>query len=135
MRKMIVIAILLVASAFYAYGAVVHVANMLSATGFDWPKAPFKWQALDVVYLVLDALVAVGLWRCWWLSIACFYVASFSQIALYTLGRGWVLDVPQEFRPPEESLRYLDTLVAFHLVALAAVTFALLLCRVGGRSS
>ena len=32
--------------AFYAYGAGVHVSNLLSVTGFDWRAAPLKWQVL-----------------------------------------------------------------------------------------
>ena len=47
-------------AAAYAYGAYVHVANMASLTGFDWPYAPLKWQVLDIVYLVLDLVVVAG---------------------------------------------------------------------------
>ena len=35
-------------AAFCCYGALVHVLNMLSLTGFDWQSAPLKWQVLDV---------------------------------------------------------------------------------------
>ncbi|MFK7967540.1 MAG: hypothetical protein AB8C46_26565 [Burkholderiaceae bacterium] len=50
-----------VIAAFYLYGAGVHVMNMLSLTGFEWQSAPLKWQVLDVVYLVIDLAVVVGL--------------------------------------------------------------------------
>ena len=112
-------------AAFYAYGALVHVANMLSLTGYDWSDAPAKWQILDIVYLALDICVAVGLGLRWRASIAAFYVAALSQIALYTIGRAWVLDVPDAFRPPPDAAGYLDGLVAFHVVSLGAVTVAL----------
>jgi hypothetical protein len=35
--------------AFYAYGALVHILNIASMTGFSWPEAPLKWQILDIV--------------------------------------------------------------------------------------
>ena len=54
-----------VVAAFYGYGALLHVLNMLSLPGFDWRSAPLKWQALDVTYLLLDILVVVGLLLGW----------------------------------------------------------------------
>lgn len=50
---------------FYAFGATVHVMNIAGYSGFDWLRAPLKWQVLDVVYLALDILVAVGLLLGW----------------------------------------------------------------------
>ena len=125
--------ILIVVSAFYAYGALVHVANMASLTGFDWPEAPLKWRVLDVVYLAVDVVVAIGLWRRLPVSVGCFFIASLSQIALYTIGRDWILDVPTEFQPSEESVAYLGSLVAFHVATLVAVSAALALPCFGGR--
>lgn len=116
-------------AAFYAYGALVHVLNMLSLTGFPWMDAPRKWQLLDVVYLCLDLVVVLGLIRGWWIGIAAFFAATFSQIALYTVFRPWVLDVPPAFRPSPEDLAYLDGLVAFHLMAGAAMCAVIVLSR------
>ena len=45
--------VLWIVSAFYAYGALVHVLNIAGRSGFDWSRAPVKWQVLDVIYLVL----------------------------------------------------------------------------------
>ena len=89
-------------AAFYCYGALVHVLNMLSLTGFDWGMAPLKWQALDVFYLFLDLLVVVGLILRWKLGYLAFYAAALSQIFLYTLLREWIVDVPAEFTVSEE---------------------------------
>ena len=72
---------------FYLYGAVVHVLNIFSLTGFDWLSAPFKWQALDVVYLILDLTVFIGLARRWKVSVIAFYLAATTQILLYTAFR------------------------------------------------
>jgi hypothetical protein len=119
------VGVLVVVSVFYAYGAAVHVANMLGWTGFDWRHAPLKWQALDVVYLVLDVIVAAGLWRAARSAVVAFFVAAVSQIALYTVGRSWILDVPANFAPAPDQIGYLDGLVAFHFVTLFAVSGAL----------
>ena len=118
-------AVLLCASLFYLYGAAVHVANMVSATGFDWPSAPRKWQVLDVVYLALDLLVAGGLWRRARASVVAFFAAAASQLVLYTAGRSWVLDVPTEYAVTGEQVGYLDTLVLFHAVTVVLVLWAL----------
>ena len=56
-------AILVVVTVCYAYGALMHVFNILGLAGFDWLAAPLKWQVLDVVYLALNLVVCVGLWR------------------------------------------------------------------------
>ncbi len=118
-------AILWVVSGFYAYGAAVHVLNMASLTGFDWPTAPRRWQALDVVYLGLDVAVVAGLVRRRTYAVAAFYAAAVSQIVLYTALRGWVLDVPEAFAVSPAQRSYLDVLVGFHVVTLAGVTWAL----------
>ncbi|MDW3096982.1 MAG: hypothetical protein R8J41_02695 [Alphaproteobacteria bacterium] len=115
---------LLLIAAFYAYGAAVHVANMASLTGFDWLAAPRLWQALDIVYLVLDIAVVVGLLLRHAFGLGAFIVAATSQIVLYTVFRDHVamLGTPHALGP--EQMDYLTTLVAFHLATF--VLFALL---------
>lgn len=120
-----------IVAAFYAYGALVHVMNMASLTGFDWPAAPLKWQVLDVVYLILDVIVVAGLIRGWRLGYWAFFTAALSQILLYTLLRDWITDVPDAFARAPEEIAYLDTLVIFHLVTLAAMGGVLWLKRRG----
>ena len=114
-----------VVAVFYGYGALVHVLNMLSLTGFDWPAAPLRWQVRHVACVRLDLLVAVGLWRGWSAGVAAFYVAASSQVVLYTVLREWILDVPPEFTVSAEQRDYLSGLVVFHLVTLVAVSAAL----------
>ena len=109
---------------FYAYGALVHVMNMLSLTGFDWRSAPVKWQALDVAYLVIDVIVVAGLVLNWKAGYIAFYLAALSQIVLYTALRSWIVDVPPEFAVSDEQRSYLTGLVVFHCVTLALVTIA-----------
>ena len=117
--------IIWVVALFYAYGALVHVANMLSMTGFDWSSAPLKWQVLDIVYLVIDVIVVAGLLLRWKAGVIVFYLAAFSQIVLYTILRSWIIDVPAEFAVSDEQQSYLTGLVVFHCVTLLLITFAL----------
>lgn len=86
-----------IVAACYAYGALVHVMNMFGLMGFHWPQAPLKWQVLDVTYLVLDLVVAVGFILAWKASYVAFYGAALSQVLLYTVFRRWILDVPPQF--------------------------------------
>ena len=118
-------AVMWIVALFYGYGAVVHVLNILSLTGFDWLSAPLKWQVLDVVYLVLDIIVVIGFFIRWKLSYFAFYVAASSQIVLYTAFREWIVDVPEKFAVSPDQVSYLTTLVIFHFVTLILVTIAL----------
>ena len=105
----------------YAYGALVHVLNMTGLRGFDWANAPLKWQALDVIYLVVDLAVVALLVlrpRLGFLGVA---AAALSQILLYTLFRSWILDVPEAYALGEAELSYLNLLVAVHVVSLGVV--------------
>ena len=117
--------ILWVVAACYAYGAVVHVLNIAGASGFDWTNAPLKWQILDVVYLVLDIVVAIGLVFGWRAGTVAFFVAALSQIILYTVFRTWIVDVPVEFARTPEEISYLDGLVVFHCVTLVLMILAI----------
>jgi len=123
--------ILWITAAFYAYGALVHVLNMLSLTGFDWGAAPAKWQAMDVAYLILDVTVVVGLLSGARIGIWAFFCAALSQIALYTVFRDWVLDVPDAFRRSVEEVAYLDALVIFHVVTCILISAAIYLAHPG----
>ena len=118
---------LLLIAVAYAYGALVHVLNMLSVTGFEWSNAPLKWQVLDVAYLIIDVTAVIGLIRKRAFGIIAFLIGAVSQILLYTVFRKWIIDVPIEFAPTPEQVTYLTTLVWFHIVALAI--FAILLLR------
>ena len=121
--------ILWVIAACYALGAYVHVANIAGMSGYVWMEAPTKWQVLDIVYLVLDILVAVGLVLGWRAGFAAFFTASLSQILLYTLFRSWIVDVPEEFARTPQEVKSLDGLVAFHVVTVALVCLALWILR------
>lgn len=118
-------AIFWIVAAFYAFGAAVHVMNMLGMSGYHWAEAPFKWQALDVVYLILDVIVAIGLVLAWRIGLVAFFAAAISQIVLYTLLRSWILDVPEAFARSQEEIGSLNGLVAFHAVTIILIIVAI----------
>lgn len=123
--------IVLVIAVFYGYGGLVHLANMAGLSGYDWLDAPSKWQVLDLIYLSLDFVVCVGLLRGWRLAVPAFFIANLSQIALYTLGASWVMDVPAEFLPSGHEMS-LGSLVGFHLVTLVLMGVTLRLGQFPG---
>lgn len=116
-------------AAFYAYGALVHVANITGLSGFNWLRAPLKWQLLDIVYLVLDIAVVLGILLEKRFGIVAFFIAAASQIVLYARFRSWVVDVPEEFLPTEEQIAYLDLLIGFHILTIVLMLVALRLRR------
>lgn len=118
-------AIFWIVAAFYAFGALVHVMNILGLSGYSWPRAPLKWQVLDVTYLLLDILVVVGLIFAWRIGLIAFFIAATSQIFLYTVLRSWITDVPDEFARPPEEASSLGGLVIFHVVTIALIVVAL----------
>lgn len=123
--------LVLVIAIFYGYGGLVHLANMAGLSGYNWLDAPSKWQVLDLLYLSLDFVVCVGLLRGWRLAVPAFFIANLSQIALYTLGARWVMDVPAEFTPSGHEMS-LGSLVGFHLVTLVLMSVTLRLGQFPG---
>ncbi|MEO1002517.1 MAG: hypothetical protein AAFX65_05325 [Cyanobacteria bacterium J06638_7] len=117
--------ILVLVSAFYAYGALVHVLNIVGLSGFEWSSAPLKWKSLDVIYLLLDVTVCMGLFRGLSISILAFYSAGLSQTVLYTRLRSWIMDVPDAVAITPDQDSYLSVLVIFHVTALLLVSFSL----------
>lgn len=109
---------------FYLYGAIVHIANMASLTGFPWMSAPLKWQILDIVYLIIDVAVVVLLFLRPKISVLLIVIAATSQIVLYTIGRAWIVVVPEPFQPAPEDLSYLNGLIGFHIISLVALALS-----------
>ena len=50
---------------FYAFGAAVHLGNLLGFGEMPLSEAPLSWRIGDVVYAALDTATAtgIGLWR------------------------------------------------------------------------
>ena len=110
-------------AAAYAYGAGVHLANMAGAMGLAWAETPLKWQVLDVGYLTLNLVAAVGLAGHRWTGVVAAVAGAVTQIVLYTLFRDWLLDAPQAAEATEAA-GYLDGLVVFHVASLAVLALS-----------
>lgn len=112
-------------AAFYAYGAYGHIANIAGMRGYTWAEAPLKWQLFDIIYLALDIIVIVGFLLRWRIGVIAFFAVAVSQVALYTVLRSWVVDVPVKFAPTPAHLSYLDLMVGLQLGAIVLVLVAL----------
>ena len=110
-----------------------HVLKILGMMSLDWIEAPLKWQVLDIVYLMLDVAVVLGLPIASRIGFCALFTAGISQIVLYTVLRAWIIDVPEPFVRSPEDVAYLDTLVAFHVITLALVGSVIWLNRNFGR--
>ena len=124
MLKYVPTAIFWLVALAYLNGAAVHAANMLGMSGYAWREAPFKWQALDVFYLLIDVMVVVGLFLGWRIGFIAFFTAAATQLLLYTVLRGWILNVPERFISPGMA-NSLNGLIIFHVVTVALVLFAI----------
>lgn len=105
----------------YAFGAIVHYANLLGIGEQPWSQMPLTWQIGDVAYALLDTATVIGLWlRTPW-GVGCFLLGAVSQLILYGA-------FPQLFAFTEEHRQALNSLIVMHLVALT-VFFGLLVAR------
>ncbi|GAB4529835.1 MAG: hypothetical protein Tsb0014_12060 [Pleurocapsa sp.] len=68
-----------------AYGASVHVANLMGFGEMPWQQMPLTWRVGDIVYGILDLVTAIGLWQKTSWGIICFFSAISSQFLIYTV--------------------------------------------------
>lgn len=68
-----------------AYGALVHLFNLLGFSEIPWQQMPLTWKIGDVCYGILDTATAIGLWQKTVWGIFCFLGAIASQFFLYTI--------------------------------------------------
>ena len=69
----------------FAYGAIVHFANMAGFGEKPWLETPLIWRIGDVFYAILDTITVIGLWQGKVWGIACFLIGILSQFILYTV--------------------------------------------------
>ena len=68
-----------------AYGALVHLANLMGFGEMPWRKMPLTWKVGDIVYGLLDTVTVIGLWHKTTWGIFCFLSAIASQLVIYTV--------------------------------------------------
>lgn len=69
----------------FAYGASVHVANLMGWGEMPWSEMPITWRVGDIVYGLLDIVTAIGLWQRTAWGVLCFLGAIASQFLIYTV--------------------------------------------------
>ncbi|ELS03844.1 hypothetical protein Xen7305DRAFT_00035680 [Xenococcus sp. PCC 7305] len=68
-----------------AYGALVHMMNLLGFGEVIEGGRPLTWTVEDLVYGLLDTATAIGLWQKTIWGILCFFSAIASQFIIYTV--------------------------------------------------
>ena len=68
-----------------AYGALVHLTNLMGWGEMPWSEMPLTWRGGDIVYGLLDTVTAIGLWQRKAWGIICFFSAIASQFLIYTV--------------------------------------------------
>ena len=104
----------------YAFGGAMHVANL---SGFGPPPPPGKervFRALDMAYLLVNALVVIGMTVGVTWGYAAFFAAAGSQLVLY-------LGFTDYFASDADQRRQLRGLVGFHLTTATAMATLLAL--------
>ena len=119
-------AILLFIALAYAAAGFVHGVSMVGLWGPPWGGAPLSWRVLDVILLSLD--LAVFPWlvlRLPW-AVGAFFLAATAQLLLYTLGREWLLTMPEPFTPAAAIQgKHLDAVALFHGLSIPFGAWAL----------
>ena len=68
-----------------AYGALVHLTNLIGLGEMLWSEMPLTWRVGDIAYGLLDTVTAIGLWQRTAWGIICFLTAIASQFLIYTV--------------------------------------------------
>ncbi len=68
-----------------AYGALVHLSNLMGFGEMPWGEMPITWKVGDIAYGLLDTVTAIGLWQKTVWGIFCFLTAIASQFLIYTV--------------------------------------------------
>ncbi len=82
-----------------AYGAIMHVGNILGWTGKPWMDTPLHWRTMDIVLLLFNIVVGVGLWiKAPWAVVVFLIGIIVLQIVPYTLFRSHFAESPDQVK-------------------------------------
>jgi hypothetical protein len=81
------------------YGVLMHVGNIVGWTGRPWLETPVLWRVMDIVLLLFNAIVAIGLWvRVPWAVVAFVLGIIALQIIPYTVFRPYFAATPEQVK-------------------------------------
>jgi hypothetical protein len=81
------------------YGAVEHIGNILGWSGRIWTETPLLWQVMDVILLLFNLSIALGLWwKQTWAVIGFVLGMITLQWIPYTCFRSLFARTPVEFQ-------------------------------------
>ncbi|MGK7941909.1 MAG: hypothetical protein AB4062_17500 [Crocosphaera sp.] len=79
------------------YGALVHLSNIFGLGEVPWLETPFHWRLMDIILLIFDILLAIGLWSPYFKAVIAFFVGIFTlQIIPYTVFRQFFISSPED---------------------------------------
>ncbi len=81
------------------YGGLVHIVNITCLGVTPWNETPTHWRVMDILLLIFDLVVSVGLWLKKTEAIIAFFVGIIVfQIIPYTLFRQYFITVPEDVK-------------------------------------
>lgn len=79
------------------YGALVHLGNILGFAAQPWSEMPIHWQLMDIILLLFNLLVSIGLWFRRVEGVIAFILGIISlQIIPYTIFRQYFIQTPED---------------------------------------
>lgn len=95
----------------YAFGALSHLSNLIKKGGSSESEWPLHWKLTDVYYLIINVIVAIGLFLGSVFGEFFFLIAATSQFILY-------VGFPDKFSKNEKQRDALRSLVVFHIITV-----------------
>ncbi|MEM6451777.1 MAG: hypothetical protein AAF703_15835 [Cyanobacteria bacterium P01_D01_bin.105] len=106
---------------FLAYGATVHIGNIVGLSEIPWLATPLLWRCMDIALLIFDVIAAVSLWR--GLSWSVWFVFGgiiLLQFVPYTLLRSHFILKPEDAQILNGLLGTEAILLALFLILILA---------------
>ena len=111
------------------YGATVHIGNMLGLSGQPWRSTPLLWRSLDVLLLIFNVIVGIGLWqRKAWAAVAFILGILLLQILPYTLFR-------QQFIQTLADVQTLNGLIGTEVLLILGLIIVIITAHRFGKST
>ncbi|HAC63371.1 MAG TPA: hypothetical protein DCF68_07470 [Cyanothece sp. UBA12306] len=103
------------------YGGLVHIINITGLGGTPWNQTPTLWRVMDIILLIFDLFVSLGLWLRKTEAIIAFFVGIILlQIVPYTVFKQFFVTVP-------EDINTLNGLIVTEIILMAILLILIIL--------